>query len=102
VIGVLVSLLGAAWSRVSGWAALAALAADPKNPFRNMHEAAAAFSIDVDLDDDISEAAFRAALEDELGPGGADAIWTITGRPATDSEYRGALESGLIPQPAVG
>lgn len=34
-----------------GWAALAALAADPKNPFRNMHEAAAAYAKAAELGD---------------------------------------------------
>jgi len=73
-------------------------ATDAPSADDDMREAVSAF----DLDDDISEAAFRAALEDELGPGGADATWAITGKPATDDEYRDAMAAGLIPRSAVG
>lgn len=70
-------------------------ATDAPSADDDMHEAASAFSID-----DLRESAFRAAVEDEFGPGGLDELRTLLGKPATDAEFSLALGDGLIPQPA--
>jgi len=71
-------------------------ATDAPSADDDLREAASAFLID-----DIRDAAFHAAVEDEFGPGGLDELRAMLGKPATADEFTAALESGLIPEPAV-
>lgn len=84
--------------------AVAEAVADSPDADDDIREAAAHFDpaslADID-EEDLREGIFQAAIDDELGPGGREFLSDILGKPATASEFAAALESGLIPEPAV-